>query len=177
MLVLTNHRNEHSHHPKDDRDRSNRLLHRSIDSYHQSLAKKPDDPFASEMLQKALGDALEQTDFFLDDDDMVNVNNNTEMHNSSAVSALPSPAGAPMYGNTPTTTMSSRRQNHHHHHQQTATTDTARRSSLGSHTSLSTTTGIGGGDGGGGGVDQSSLWTEDGLSLSVESNDDVDMMT
>ena len=178
MVVLTNHRNVHSHHPKDDRDRSNRLLHRSIDAYHQSLAKKPDDPFASEMLQKALGDALEQTDFFLNDDDMVNVNNNNELHDSSAMSALPSPAGA-LYGNTPTNTMSSRRQNHHHHHQhqQTATTDTARRSSLGSHTSLSTTTtGIGGG-GGGGGVDQSSLWTEDGLSLSVESNDDVDMMT
>jgi hypothetical protein len=51
---------------------------------------------------------------------------------------------------------------------------------LGSHTSLSTTTtgiGGGGGGGGGGGADQSSLWTEDGLSLSVESNDDVDMMT
>jgi tetratricopeptide (TPR) repeat protein len=46
---------------------ANVLLHQAIDTYHQSLSKKPDDPFCSEMLQKALGDALESTNFFLAD--------------------------------------------------------------------------------------------------------------
>jgi hypothetical protein len=39
----------------------------AIDHYHQSLSRKPDDPFASEMLNRALQDALE-TKLFLDDD-------------------------------------------------------------------------------------------------------------
>jgi anaphase-promoting complex subunit 6 len=36
-------------------------LDQAIDTYHQALAQKPEDPFASEMLQRALQDALEQT--------------------------------------------------------------------------------------------------------------------
>lgn len=32
----------------------------AIDYYHQSLSRKPDDPFASEMLNRALTDALNQ---------------------------------------------------------------------------------------------------------------------
>jgi tetratricopeptide (TPR) repeat protein len=51
--------------PLTRRDETNTLLHQAIDTYHQSLAKKPDDAFSSEMLAKALGDALEQTDFFV----------------------------------------------------------------------------------------------------------------
>ena len=84
---------------KADRDKSNRLLHKAIDSYHQSLAKKPDDPFASEMLQKALGDALEQTDFFLSDDDVQD-----EPHNSGILSSpqtIPGKLGQPQSASTP----------------------------------------------------------------------------
>ncbi len=119
-----------------DRTKSNRLLHRAIDSYHQSLAKKPDDPFASEMLQKALGDALEQTDFFLGDDNEQDNVQHESMASPTLVVKKHTPARPP-------------------------------RGSLGS---LSTGMGLAGA------ADQSSLWTEDGLSVSVESgNDDVDM--
>lgn len=38
----------------------------AIDYYHQSLSRKPDDPFASEMLNRALNDAL-QGKLFLDE--------------------------------------------------------------------------------------------------------------
>jgi anaphase-promoting complex subunit 6 len=38
----------------------------AIDTYHQSLSRKPDDPFCSEMLHRALQDALEQTHLFDD---------------------------------------------------------------------------------------------------------------
>jgi tetratricopeptide (TPR) repeat protein len=51
--------------PISRRDEANVLLHQAIDTYHQSLAKKPDDAFSSEMLAKALGDALDQTEFFV----------------------------------------------------------------------------------------------------------------
>ncbi len=119
---------------KADRDKSNRLLHKAIDSYHQSLAKKPDDPFASEMLQKALGDALEQTDFFLSDDDVVA----DEPHDSGILASpqtIPGKLGA------------SGQQ-----HVAGASTPRGPRGSLGS---VSTGMGLGAGD-------QSSLWTEDG---------------
>jgi len=157
------------------RSRSNKLLHQSIDAYHQSLAQKPDDPFASEMLQKALSDALEQTDFFMNDDDLDDVvvnDNNTAM----AMSAIKLPGNTTANNVTSGGALASRRQNqnqHHHRHQQTA----ASRTSLGSQGSLSMSTATGiGGSSGGGGMNQSSLWTEDGLSLSVDSgNDDVDM--
>lgn len=36
-------------------------LDEAIEAYHQALARKPEDPFASEMLQRALADALDQT--------------------------------------------------------------------------------------------------------------------
>jgi len=133
---------------KADRDRSNRLLHKSIDSYHQSLAKKPDDPFASEMLQKALGDALEQTDFFLSDDDVAEVVDDAgdDDYEHGAIPASP-PKG----------------QRAQHLGKKGATTPRPPRGSLGSGMGLAA-------------ADQSSLWTEDGLSVSVDSgNDDVDM--
>jgi hypothetical protein len=41
------------------------LLHQAIDTFHQSLAKKPDAAFCTEKLAKALGDALNETDFFM----------------------------------------------------------------------------------------------------------------
>ena len=143
IVLSTGRRNQKS---KADRHRSNRLLHKAIDSYHQSLSKKPDDPFASEMLQKALSDALEQTDFFLSDDDDVLVNN--DRHESGI---LASPQG-------------SQRADH-----VAATTPRPPRGSLGSLSASATRMGLAA-------ADQSSLWTEDGLSVSAESvNDDVDM--
>ena len=36
-------------------------LDEAIDTYHVALAQKPDDPFATDMLQRALQDALENT--------------------------------------------------------------------------------------------------------------------
>ncbi|KAL3935444.1 MAG: hypothetical protein SGBAC_009041 [Bacillariaceae sp.] len=38
-------------------------IHMAIEYYHQSLSRKPDDPFCSEMLQRALSDALEEQVF------------------------------------------------------------------------------------------------------------------
>ena len=139
---------------KADRDRSNRLLHKAIDSYHQSLAKKPDDPFASEMLQKALGDALEQTDFFLNDDDVAEVVDDAgdEDYEHGAIPTSP-PKG----------------QRAQHLGKKAATTPRPPRGSLGSLASAASGMGFAT-------ADQSSLWTEDGLSVSVDSgNDDVDM--
>ncbi|KAL3912067.1 MAG: hypothetical protein SGARI_001339 [Bacillariaceae sp.] len=46
---------------------TNLLLQQAIDTYHQALAKKPDAAFCTEMLTKALGNALETTNFFVDD--------------------------------------------------------------------------------------------------------------
>jgi anaphase-promoting complex subunit 6 len=43
-------------------------LHEAIEHYHISLSKKPDDPFCSEMLQRALSDALDEHAFFPNDD-------------------------------------------------------------------------------------------------------------
>ena len=51
--------------PLSRREEANVLLHQAIDTYHQSLAKKPDAAFCTEMLAKALGDALNDTDFFM----------------------------------------------------------------------------------------------------------------
>lgn len=153
---------------KVDRDISNKLLHRSIDSYHRSLSKKPDDPFASEMLQKALSDALEQTDFFLNDDDILiddaSNDQSSAAMNMSSPHFLSSPTEATYDGNSNNNEgiadntsegrgVASRR----HINRQTAARTP--RESFGTH----------------GSQDQSSLWTEDGLSLSVESNNDVDM--
>lgn len=136
------------------RERSNCLLHRAIDSYHQSLAKKPDDPFASEMLQKALSDALDQTDFFLSDDDVVI----PDPGDHGGI--LASPASAQKVAGKKG-----------HHYQLAATTPRNPRGSLGSLSTAGTGMGLAAV-----GADQSSLWTEDGLSVSVESsNDDVDM--
>lgn len=47
------------------REEATVLLHQPIDTYHQSLAKKPDAAFCTEMLAKALVDALNETDFFM----------------------------------------------------------------------------------------------------------------
>jgi len=137
---------------KADRDRSNSLLHRAIDSYHQSLAAKPDDPFASEMLQKALSDALDQTDFFLNDDDVAV--DASAQESGILTSPSISQRGQPVV----------KKASHHH----TLASPRPPRGSLGS---VSTATGMGVTN-----ADQSSVWTEDGLSVSVEScNDDVDM--
>lgn len=51
--------------PLSRREEAKVLLHQAIDTYHQSLAKKPDAAFGTEMLAKALGDALNETDFFM----------------------------------------------------------------------------------------------------------------
>ena len=52
--------------PLSRREEANVLLHQAIDTYHQSLAKKPDAAFCTEMLAKALVGALNETDFFHD---------------------------------------------------------------------------------------------------------------
>jgi hypothetical protein len=96
------------------RDETNTLLHQAIDTYHQSLAKKPDDAFSSEMLTKALGDALEQADFF------VGTSNHQE-YEDNILSSSKNSGGVPLRGN------------------------------------------------------QSSIWTDDGLSLSVETASDMEM--
>ena len=168
MDVTMNAQRSSQHLKKVDRDISNKLLHRSIDSYHRSLSKKPDDPFASEMLQKALSDALEQTDFFLNDDDILiddaSNDQSSAAMNMSSPHFLSSPTEATYDGNRNNNEgiadntsegrgVASRR----HINRQTAARTP--RESFGTH----------------GSQDQSSLWTEDGLSLSVESNNDVDM--
>jgi hypothetical protein len=51
--------------PLSRREEAKVLLHQAIDTYHQALAKKPDAAFCTEMLAKALGDALNETDFFM----------------------------------------------------------------------------------------------------------------
>ncbi|KAG7351602.1 expressed tetratricopeptide repeat protein [Nitzschia inconspicua] len=120
--------------PLSQTDESNALLHQAIDTYHQALSKKPDAAFSSEMLSKALSDALEQTDFFASnqENDAGGNNNNSssniDVHDgisgeSFASSKLSNRDGGPT---------SSR-------------------------------------------LNQSSLWTDDGLSLSVESASDIDM--
>jgi len=128
------------------------------------------------MLQKALGDALEQTDFFLSDDDVVDDygdgdgdGNAGDAQGDSAMMArnnnpLSSPAS---YGTNNAgeglSSSSSRRVAHDDHLYNQQHTPRPPRGSLGS---------ISGGMAG----DQSSLWTEDDLSVSAGStNDDVDM--
>ena len=96
----------------------------AIDAYHQSLSRKPDNPFCSEMLQRALSDALEDGMYLGEEphrDDATTIGAASTPRNSAAqMAVLPS-----------------------------ATTPAG---------------------------DQSSLWTEDGLSISVESHtSDVDM--
>ncbi|CAJ1945937.1 unnamed protein product [Cylindrotheca closterium] len=44
-------------------------IHMAIEHYHQSLSRKPDDPFCTEMLQRALSDALEEQVFLPPTDD------------------------------------------------------------------------------------------------------------
>ena len=158
-------------HLKQERNRSNRLLHMAIDAYHQSLAKKPDDPFASEMLQKVLGDALEQTDFFLSDDDVVEDCGNSDAgdaHGDSAMARNNNPLASPTsYGTNSAggglSSSSSRRVAHDHQLYNQQHIPRPSRGSLGSMS-------------GGVAADQSSLWTEDDLSVSADStNDDVDM--
>lgn len=127
---------------------TNLLLQHAIDTYHQALAKKPDAAFCSEMLAKALGNALDMTDFFVDDHyaaggsaanggtgtgvGLSNMSSSDilKQSNSSGFFSPPKPAAASS-GNA-----------------------SDNRSS-------------------GMGIDQSSM--EDGLSLSLESNSDVDM--
>lgn len=105
--------------PLDRKEDTNALLHRAIDTYHQSLAKKPDNAFSSEMLSKALGDALEQTDFFVSDQE--NNVSGDNLHGMPGLSTSASRNSAGARGNP------------------------------------------------------SSIWTDDGLSLSVESASDIDM--
>jgi tetratricopeptide (TPR) repeat protein len=107
--------------PFSRKDETNQLLHGAIDTYHQALAKKPDAAFSSEMLAKALGDALEQTDFFLS-----NQENDAAGTNVSGMSAG--------VASTPSKHMMFGRPSH-----------------------------------------ASSIWTDDGLSLSQESASDIDM--
>ena len=102
--------------------------------------------------QKALSDALDQTDFFLNDDDVAV---DASAQESGILASPPiSQRGQPVV----------KKAGHHH----TLASPRPPRGSLGS---VSTATGMGVTN-----ADQSSVWTEDGLSVSVEScNDDVDM--
>jgi anaphase-promoting complex subunit 6 len=106
--------------PISQNSESSVLLHQAIDTYHQALAKKPDAAFSSEMLYKALGDALEQTDFFAS-----NQENDAAGDNASDLRGM----SAASSSKVPTDGRPSR----------------------------------------------SSMWTDDGLSLSVESASDIDM--
>lgn len=45
-------------------------IDKAIDVYHQALAQKPEDPFASEMLQRALQDALQDTTELMEELDL-----------------------------------------------------------------------------------------------------------
>jgi hypothetical protein len=110
------------------------------------------------MLQKALGDALEQTDFFLSDDDVAEVVDTGDDYEHGAITASP-----------PKAQIAQHLGKKGHHHQIAATTPRPPRGSLGSLASTASGMGLAA-------ADQSSLWTEDGLSVSVDSgNDDVDM--
>ncbi len=43
----------------------------AIESYHQALSRKPDDPFASEMLNRAMRESLELGPIFMNGNDTV----------------------------------------------------------------------------------------------------------
>ena len=45
------------------KEKNSEHIHLAIEQYHQSLSQKPDDPFCSEMLQRALSNALEESVF------------------------------------------------------------------------------------------------------------------
>ena len=121
----------------------------AIDTYHQALAQKPEDPFASEMLQRALQDAVEQTTELFD---QIGLQQHHQHQQQEVVSKTPKDAGRNGSG-------SARRQVPHGSH----VIDLEEpRTSLGTR----------------GMQTDSSYMTDDGLSLSVESfttAGDVDM--
>ena len=74
----------------------------AIDFYHQSLSRKPDDPFASEMLNRALTDALNGKLFLESPNPQFNSSIpspafgtkiiTTNRHSGNAASSMPPPA-------------------------------------------------------------------------------------
>ena len=82
----------------------------AIDFYHQSLSRKPDDPFASEMLNRALTDALNGKLFLESPNPQFNSSIRstsvgssiiaTNRHSGNAASSMPPPAAqAPQQNN------------------------------------------------------------------------------
>ena len=69
----------------------------AIDLYHQALSRKPDDPFSSELLSRALRDVLQFTTLFPDDDEK----KSTSFLDSSSM-AVPTSGGK---NNTPSAMM------------------------------------------------------------------------
>ena len=125
------------------REETHLLLQQAIDTYHQALAKKPDDSFCSEMLAKALANALELTSFFVD---------GVESGNEGTAAG-----GAGGFSNVSTSGIMKQDQSSFFSPPKAAAATNG-----GNRLSMST------------GMDQSSMM-EDGLSLSLESNSDVDM--
>jgi tetratricopeptide (TPR) repeat protein len=147
----------------------NQVLHRAIEAYHQSLAKKPEDPFCGEMLQRALSDALEQTDFFLqgnidEEDEGLVPNMNQDNRRSINDEGMTNPISMPP-----------RRGRQQQQQQQ------GRQSMDSTSSSFMSMVGHGRGrpprssTGEQSAASMASQWTEDGLSLSVESADDGDV--
>ena len=75
----------------------------AIDLYHQALSRKPDDPFSSELLSRALRDVLQFTTLFPDDHDNDEKKSTSFLDNSSSM-AVPTPGGGGG-NNTPSSAM------------------------------------------------------------------------
>ena len=58
-------------------------LDEAIESYHQAMSRKPDDPFASEMLNRAMRESLDMGAMIIPAEDGADMSVSMSMQNSS----------------------------------------------------------------------------------------------